>query len=155
MRGAPYAFHVGLDGNGLNGVEGHGGVAVVWFDPKTGSYDYKIKFYDGLASGHAVSVNPSRTVGFCGNFGQQLLFYDPNTLEELDRISTLRFETNDTSIRGSTHVVWVSDRECITAIGDYLYQFDVNDLSRPKKLGPHLVKIPHAMKLSRSKRYLC
>lgn len=151
----PYAFHVALDGNGLNGVEGHGGVCTTWFDPRTGEHDVKVKFYEGLASGHAVSINPSRTVGFLGNFGQQLLFYDPDTLEEIDRISTLRFETNDTSIRGSTHVVWLNDHELITAIGDYLYEFDVRDLSRPEKLGPHRVKIPHAMKLSRSKRYIC
>src|SRR5262245_32962472 len=67
MSRHPYAFHVGLDGNGLNGVEGHGGVCVFWFDPKSGDYDFKVKFYDGIASGHAVSVNPSRTVGFLGN----------------------------------------------------------------------------------------
>jgi hypothetical protein len=30
---------------------------------------------------------------------------------------------------GSTHSIWLSSREFITAIGDYFYKFDVNDLS--------------------------
>ena len=155
MRSQPYAFHVGLDGNGLNGQEGHGGVCALWYDPKDGSYEFDVRFYEGVASGHAVSVNPARTIGFLGNFGQQLLFYDAKTLDEVDRISTLRFEPNDTTIRGSTHLVWLDDHKFITAIGDYLYHFDVRNLGKGERLGPHEVKIPHAMKLSRSKKYLC
>jgi hypothetical protein len=154
MTRYPYAFHVGLDGNGLNGVEGHGGACVLFYDPASNDYEFKAKFYEGIAAGHAVSVNPTNTVGFLGNFGQQLLFYDATTLEEVARISTLRFEPNDTSVRGSTHLVWLDEHHFITAIGEYLYRFDLRDLTKPEKLGPHRVKIPHAMKLSASKRYI-
>ena len=51
------------------------------------------------------------------------LFYDATTLNEIDRISTLRFETARTSLQGSTHVVWLSDDEIVTAIGEHFYAF--------------------------------
>src|SRR5262249_59645454 len=119
----PYAFHIALDGNGINGLEGMAGVCVFLFDPETNAYAYKVKYYDGIAAGHSVTVNPSGTYGFLGNAGQHLLFYDTRDLSEAGRTSTLRFEPSDTSIRGSTHLVWLSDFEFITAIGDYFYPF--------------------------------
>jgi len=76
-------------------------------------------------------------------------------LDEIERVSTLRFEPNDTSLRGSTHLVWLGNDEFITAIGDYFYRFNLNDLSNGERLGPHQLKLPHAMKLTRSKKYLC
>src|SRR6266576_765146 len=94
------AFHVALDGNGINGLEGFGGVCLFLFDPETGGYGYKIAFFDGIAGGHAISVNPSGTMGFLGNTGQHLLFYDARTLDEIARISTLRFETPSTPLQG-------------------------------------------------------
>ncbi len=155
MKHYTHAYHVALDGNGINGLEGMAGVCLLLFDPTDNSYAYKIKYYDGVAAGHWVGTNPSGTIGFLGNAGQHLLLYDATNLDELDRISTLRFETNDTSLRGSTHVVWLSDSEFITAIGDYFYRFDVNDLTRGERLGPHKVKLAHGMKLTSSGRYLC
>jgi hypothetical protein len=155
MKQYPYAFHIALDGNGINGLEGMAGVCAFLFDPEDDSYAYKVKYFDGAAAGHSVSVNPSGTYGFLGNAGQHLLFYDTKNLEEIGRISTLRFESNDTTIRGSTHLVWLSDEEFITAIGDYFYRFHLRDLSRGERLGPHLVKLPHAMKRSASGRYIC
>src|SRR5262245_49887337 len=130
MKGYPYSFHIALDGNGINGLEGMAGVCLFLYDPADNSYAYKIKYYQGIAAGHWVTVNPAGTVGFLGNAGQHLLFYDARTLEEIARISTLRFETNDTSLRGSTHLVWLSDDEFITAIGDYFYRFNLKDLSQ-------------------------
>ncbi|OGW51383.1 MAG: hypothetical protein A2V62_06925 [Nitrospirae bacterium RBG_19FT_COMBO_58_9] len=155
MKTYPYRFHIALDGNGINGFEGMAGVCLFLFDPADNSYAYKIKYYDGLAAGHAVNVNPACTHGFLGNSAQHLMLYDANTLEELDRISTLQFETNDTTIRGSTHIVWEDDRHFITAIGDYFYRFSLDQLSKGERLGPHKVKLPHAIKLSSSKRYIC
>jgi hypothetical protein len=155
MKQYPYTFQVALDGNGINGFEGQAGVCSFLYDPSDDSYAYKIKYYPGAAAGHALSLNPGRTIGFLGNAGQHLLFYDAKTLEEVDRISTLRFETNDTTIRGSTHLIWLNDREFVTAIGDYFYRFDVFNLSKGEKLGPHNVKLPHAMKRTRSGRYIC
>jgi hypothetical protein len=128
MREYPYRFHIALDGNGLNGLEGMAGVCQFLFDPADNAHAYKITYYDGVAGGHAVSVNPSATIGFLGNTGQHLLLYDARNSEQFARQSTLRFESNDTSVRGSTHAVWLSDNEFITAIGDYFYRFDVRDL---------------------------
>ena len=100
VKGYPFAFHVALDGNGVNGLEGMAGVCLFLFDPTDNRYAYKIVYYDGIAAGHAVSVNPSGTIGYLGNAGQHLLFYDARTLTEINRISTLRFETARTSAAG-------------------------------------------------------
>ena len=155
IKGYPYAFHIALDGNGINGLEGLAGVCLFLFNPKDNSHAYKLKYYDGVAAGHAVSVNPSGSVGFLGNAGQHLLFYDAATLDEVDRVSTLRFEPTTTSLQGSTHLVWLSDRVFITPIGEHFYRFSLDDLARPERLAPHRVKLPHAMKLTHSGRYLC
>jgi len=82
------------------------------------------------------------------------LLYDARSSAAIARLSTLRFERNDTSLRGSTHAVWLSDREFVTAIGDYFYRFDVRDLCAGERLGPHKVKLPHAIKLTATGKYL-
>ena len=133
VKGYPYAFHIALDGNGVNGLEGMAGVCLFLFDPADNRYAYKIVYYDGIAGGHAVSVNPSGTLGYLGNAGQHLLIYDAQTLAEISRISTLRFETARTSLQGSTHVVWLSDDEVVTAIGEHFYAFKLNDLEHPRR----------------------
>ncbi len=155
MKSYPYSFYIALDGNGINGLEGAAGVCLFLFNPEDNSYAYKIKYFDGAAAGHWITVNKNHQYGFLGNAAQHLLFFDAKTLEEVDRISTLRFETNDTSIRGSTHLVWLNNNEFITAIGDYFYQFNIKNLSKGYKLGPHKLKLPHTMKLSASGRYIC
>ena len=136
MRTYPYRFYVALDGNGINGFEGMAGVCLFLFDPSDNSYAYKVQYFDGAAAGHATTVNPGRSVGFLGNAGQHLLFYDAATLDEVDRVSTLQFEVNDTTLRGSTHLVWLDDSEFITAVGDYLYRFDLNRLGKGERVGP-------------------
>jgi hypothetical protein len=55
MKSYPYAFHIALDGNGINGIEGMAGVCNFLFDPLDNSYAFKTKYYNGLAGGHAVS----------------------------------------------------------------------------------------------------
>ena len=154
MKEYPYRFHIALNGSGLNGLEGMAGVCQFLFDPADNSYAYKVKYYDGIAGGHSVSVNPAGTLGFLGNTGQHLLLYDARNSADVARQSTLLFETNDTSLRGSTHAVWLSNREFVTAIGDYFYRFDVRDLGAGKRLGAHKVKLPHAIKLTASRKYL-
>ncbi len=154
MKSYPYAFHVALDGNGINGLEGLAGVCLFLFDPDDNSFAFKIKYYPGIAAGHAVSINPGRTVGLLGNSGQHLLFYDPRDLVELERVSTLRVEVPDSALQGSTHAVWLSDSEFITAIGEHFYRFGIDRLATPERLGPHLVKLPHAIKLTSSRRFL-
>ncbi|REK90834.1 hypothetical protein DY245_08225 [Streptomyces inhibens] len=150
----PYAFHIALDGNGLNGLEGRAGVCVFHYDPRTERYAYKIEYYDGVAGGHAVSVSPDRAVGFLGNTGQHLMFYDTSTLAEVERVSTLRFEPTDTSIKGTTHLVWLDATQAVAAIGEHLWQFDLRRPTRPERLGPHGVLLPHAMKTTASGRYV-
>ena len=150
----PYAFHVALDGSGLNGLEGRAGVCQFRYDPATERYAYKVVYHQGAAGGHAVSVSPDRRIGFLGNTGQHLLFYDAPTLTEVDRISTLRFETPDTSIKGSTHVAWLDDMQFITSIGEHFWRFDLNRLAKGEKVAPHHLKVPHAMKTTASGRYV-
>jgi hypothetical protein len=154
MRDYPYAFHIALDGSGLNGLEGRAGVCVFKYDPDTEAYAYKVVFFGGVAGAHAPNVDPSRNVGFLGNMGQHLLFYDPSTLDEVDRVSTLRFEIPDTSIKSTTHLAWLDATEFIASIGEQLWKFDVNRLTKAEPIGPHLLKIPHAMKRTASGRYL-
>lgn len=151
----PYRYHIALDGNGLNGLEGLAGVCAFHYDPADGGYAYKVRYFEGAAAGHAVSLNPAGTIGFLGNAAQHLLFYDAATLDEVARISTLQFEPVDTSLQGSTHLVWLDARTFITAIGRHFWRFDLHDLENPHRLRAHEVKLPHAMRLSRSGRYLC
>ncbi len=155
MKSYPYAFHVALDGNGINGLEGMAGVCNFLFDPADNSYAFKVKYYNGLAGGHAVSISPDGQYGYLGTAGQHLALYDPLSLDSLDRASTLKFEPSDTSIRGSTHIAWLNSKEFMVAIGDYFYLFDVANLNKGTKLGPHKIMLPHSMKFTASGRYLC
>ncbi len=154
MRTYPYAFHIALDGNGLNGLEGRAGVCVLHYDPVTGDCAYKVSYFPGASGGHAPSVDPGRGVGFLGNTGQHLLFYHLDTLEEADRVSTLRFEVPDTTVKGSTHLVWLDETRFVTSIGEHLWQFDVNRLSKAEQIAPHRLKVPHAMKRTASGRFI-
>lgn len=154
MRDYPYAFHVALDGNGLNGLEGRAGVCLFRYDPVTGDHAFKVSYFPGASGGHAPSLDPVRRVGFLGNTGQHLLFYDPATLDEVDRVSTLRFEIPDTTVQGSTHLVWLDDTQFITSIGAHLWRFDVNRLTKAEIVAPHGLKLPHAMKRTASGRYV-
>jgi len=154
MRTYPYRFHVALDGNGLNGLEGRAGVCQFLFDPADNAYAWKVTYFDGIAGGHAVSANSTGTIGFLGNTGQHILLYDGSDSRELGRQSTLFFEATDTSLRGSTHAVWLSEYEFIVAIGDFFYRFDARRLATGERIGAHGVKLPHAMKLTTSGRYL-
>lgn len=144
----PYHFHIALDGSGLNGLEGRAGVCIFLYDPEENSYAYTINYFDGIAGGHALSVNPGGSQGYLGNTGQHLLLYDAQNGKELARQSTLAFEPVHTSLQGSTHAVWLSESAFIIAIGEHFYRFDSNDLSRAEMLGPHGVKLPHAIKLT-------
>ncbi|MQA89731.1 MAG: hypothetical protein GEU90_05785 [Gemmatimonas sp.] len=154
MKRYPYAFHIALDGNGINGLEGRAGNCIFLFDPADNSYAYKIRFHDGVGGGHATTVDPTGSLGFLGNAGQHLLVYDSRTGEELDRISTLRFEIPDTSLRGSTHAVWLDERRFLTAVGTHLYLFDAKDLRKPEKIAPHGMALVHGMNRTASGRYV-
>ncbi|MEW1654100.1 hypothetical protein [Streptomyces sp. NPDC093707] len=150
----PYAFHIALDGNGMNGLEGAAGVCVFRYDPDSGAYAYKVQYYDGVAGGHAVSVAPDRKCSFLGNAGQHLVFYDTDSLDECDRVSSLRYEVADASIKSSTHMVWLDGTQGVCAIGENFWLVDINRLAKAECLGAHSIKLPHAMKLTASRRYI-
>ena len=63
------------------------------------------------------------------------MFYDAATLSKVDRISTLRFEATDSSIKGSTHVAWMSETQAVAPIGESLWQVDLNRLDKAERLG--------------------
>jgi len=149
-----YVLHVALDGSGINGLEGMAGICAFHYDPDTNGYAWKIRYFDGIGGGHAVAVQPETELGFLGNAGQHLLFYDTTTLDEVARQSTLAFACPRSSIQGSTHLVWTGQRQFITAVGENLMAFDVMQLDDGKPVVPHGVKLPHAMKWSASGRYL-
>lgn len=154
MKHYPYAFHVALDGNGINGLEGRAGLCIFLFDPADNSYAYNIRFHDGIAGGHATTVDPTGSIGFLGNAGQHLMLYDTRNGGELDRISTLRFECPDSSLRGSTHAVWLDERQFVTSVGNHLYLFDAANLAKPQVLVAHGMGIVHGMQRTASGRYI-
>jgi hypothetical protein len=149
-----YAYHVALDGNGVNGLEGMAGVCLFLYDPDGDRYAWKVKFYDGVGAGHAVALNPDSGLGFLGNAGQHLLLYDLATLDEVGRQSTLALECPRSSVQGSTHLVWTGPRRFVTAIGEHYYEIDADRMDAAERLMPHGLKLPHAMKRSASGRYI-
>ena len=150
----PYAYHVALDGSGVNGLEGMAGVCLFLFDPDGNRYAWKVCYYDGIGGGHAVAVNSDSRLGFLGNAGQHLLLYDLDTLNEVARQSTLRYECPRSSVQGSTHLVWMGERSFVTAIGNHFYAVDTDRMESAERLVEHQVKLPHAMKRSSSGRYI-
>jgi hypothetical protein len=149
-----YAYHVALDGSGVNGLEGMAGVCLFLYDPEGDRYAWKIKFYDGIGAGHAVAINQESKLGFLGNAGQHFLIYDAEVLDEVARQSTLTFECPRSSIQGSTHLVWTGPRTFVTAVGEHFYAIDVDRMEAAERLIRHGVKLPHAMKRSASGRYV-
>ncbi|MFO0551084.1 MAG: hypothetical protein U0271_22025 [Polyangiaceae bacterium] len=149
-----FDYFIALDGNCLNGFEGLAGVARLSCDPSADRWDLDVRYFDGLAGGHALQVNPQRTLGFLGNLSQTLLFFDPESLREVRRLSTLKFAVPDTFYSSQTHVVWTGERTFITVLGPDFYLFDMDRLNKPERLGPHGVTLPHALKRSPSGRYL-
>ncbi len=149
-----FDFFIALDGHGLNGFEGFAGIARLRCDPARDRWEPEVKFFAGVAGGHAVQLAPSGRVGFLGNLSQQLVFFDPRTLEETARCSTLQFRAPKLFYESQTHVVWLDDERFVTAIGPEFWQFSLRDLAHPEPLGAHGVTLPHAIKRSPSGRYL-
>ncbi len=149
-----FDFFIALDGHGLNGFEGFAGVARLRCDPARDSWEPEVKFFDGVAGGHAVQISPRGTIGFLGNLSQQLVFFDPRTLQEVARTSTLRFRAPELFYESQTHVVWLDEEHFVAAIGTEFWKFSLRDLEHPSVLGAHGVTLPHAIKRSPSGNYL-
>jgi hypothetical protein len=149
-----FDFFIALDGHGLNGFEGFAGIARLCCDPDRDRWEPEVKFFDGVAGGHATQLSPGGKVGFLGNLSQLLLFFDPRTLQEVARLSTLRFRAPKLFYESQTHVVWLDDDRFVTAIGGEFWRFSLRDLEHPEPLGAHGVTLPHAIKRAPSGRYL-
>jgi hypothetical protein len=149
-----FDFFIALDGHGLNGFEGFAGVARLHCEPERGIWEPQVRFFDGVAGGHAIQLSPGGTVGFLGNLSQQLVFFDPRTLAEVARRSTLPHRAPALFYESQTHVAWLDEERFVTAIGPELWQFSLRDLDHPEVLGAHGVTLPHAIKRSPSGRYL-
>ena len=96
-------------------------------------WDIQVRFFDGIAGAHATQLAPGGRLGFLGNLSQNLLFYDPRTLVEVARVSTLRFGTPKVIYESQTHVAWLDDRRFVTAIGEHFFLFSMDDLQHPEK----------------------
>ena len=149
-----FDFFIALDGHGLNGFEGFAGIARLRCDPDASRWQPEVRFYDGIAGGHATQLSPGGKVGFLGNLSQQLVFFDPRTLDEVARLSTLQFRAPELFYESQTHVVWLDDEHFVTAIGREFRRFSLRDLAHPEVLGAHGVTLPHAVKRTASGRYL-
>lgn len=147
----PFSYCIALDGPHLDGLIGHAGLLRFdWPDKKL-----SIEYYDGVSGGHNISIAPGGKLGLLGNFSQQIVLVEMGNLKELGRQSTLTFESANYRLRSNTHHLWYDDNQrFIGAIGDHLYLFDINDLSRPQKLGPHQLFNAHELRWDRSKRYI-
>ena len=71
-----FDYFIALDGNGLNGFEGYGGVARLRHETRGDRWDVDVRFFDGFAGGHATQIAPGGKIGFLGNLSQTLIFYD-------------------------------------------------------------------------------
>src|SRR5262249_35337674 len=99
-------------------------------------------------------LSPAGSVGFLGNLSQQLLFFDPKTLDEVARFSTLRFRAPKLFYESQTHVVWLDERRVVPALRPEFWRVALDDLEHPDVLGAQGVTWPHAIKRSPSGRYL-
>ena len=146
----PFRYYVALDGPHLDGLIGCAGI--LRFDwPST---EIRIQYFDGVSSGHNVSVAPSGKVGLLGNFSQQIVLLDLSSLTELARQSTMAIEPVSYRLRANTHHLWLDDNRFIGAIGDHVYRFDIQDLAHPEKLGPHRLDNAHELRWDATRRYV-
>lgn len=147
----PFSYYISLDGPHLDGLIGHAGL--LRFDWP--SKEISIEYYDGVSGGHNVSIAPAGKLGLLGNFSQQVVLVDMENLRELGRQSTLAIEPANYRLRSNTHHLWYDDNQrFIGAVGEHLYLFDINELSRPQKLGPHGLFNAHELRWDSGKRYI-
>lgn len=163
-----------LDGPCLNGIQGEAGLLSMRFrsDGSTLKWDEPVvKYFAGAFAGHAVQISPDGTIGFLGGWSETGRFFDPRTLKWLAdyRSMDLYDGPRDVEHRSPTHVVFppkgqqtwhpeFAKRSCITTAGDYFWELDLSDLphsiKRARRLAPHGLGLPHALKLSATGKYI-
>ncbi|HMI84027.1 MAG TPA: hypothetical protein VK550_08020 [Polyangiaceae bacterium] len=150
MSDEAWRWFVALDGGELNGLIGPAGV--MRFEWPSRKLNYR--FYEGISGGHNVSISPSGKHLLLGNFSQQLVLVDTRTLELVNRAATLWIEETDYRFRATTHHLWLDDHSFIGAVGDHLYEFRLDNLREPIKLGPHRLWTPHELRWTHDQRFI-
>jgi hypothetical protein len=146
-----WRWFVALDGGDLDGLVG--GAGVMRFDWPSRRVQHR--FFEGVSGGHNVSLSPDAKLLLLGNFSQQIVLVDARTLEEAGpRQTTLHIEECDYRLRANTHHLWFDERRFLCAVGDHLYRFDLADLSRPERIGPHRLWNVHEIRWSADRRWV-
>lgn len=147
----PWRWFVALDGGDLDGLIGAAGLLRFEWPARRVTH----RFFDGISGGHNVSIAPSGRILLLGNFSQQFVVVDAASLSVVKRATTMRIEESDYRLRANTHHIWLDDREFICAIGDHLYQVDVENLEAPPtKLGTHRLWTAHELRCTQDKRFI-
>lgn len=150
MSDSPWRWFVALDGGDLDGLIGAAGV--LRFEWPSRCIEHR--FFSGVSGGHNVSIAPGGRILLLGNFSQQIVVVDTQTLEVVGRATTMSVEESDYRLRSNTHHVWLNDKEFICAVGDHLYQFHLDRLHEPTRLGAHRLSTAHELRATRDQRFI-
>jgi hypothetical protein len=154
MEEERFSVYMALDGIHLDGLIGSAGVLRFdWPERK-----YYIQHYEGISAAHNVSIAPNGKLVLLGNFSQQIVLLDvtkPEDMKLAGRQSTMYIEECGYRLRSNTHHLWYPDNErFIGAIGDHLYRFHIEDLSKPENLGPHRLENAHELRWDSTHRWV-
>ena len=149
-----FSVYMALDGPHLDGLIGSAGL--LQFDwPEKNFY---ITHFDGISACHNVSLSPNGNLAILGNFSQQLIVLDisdPKKVKIAGRQATMFIEECPYRLRSNTHHLWYPDNEhFIGAVGDHLYKFNINRLSKPENLGPHRLYNAHEIRWDQERQYI-
>lgn len=150
MADAPWRWFVALDGGDLDGLSGAAGVLRFEWPSRRVTH----RFFSGISGGHNVSIAPGGQLLLLGNFSQQLVVIDTSSLEVVARATTMGVEETDYRLRADTHHLWIDDQHFICAIGDHLYQFDLDRLHAPSRLGAHRLWTAHELRWTGDQRFI-
>ena len=151
MKTYPYRLHVALTATASMASKEWPALPVLRRD---GGYAYKIRYFDGVAAGTPSRVNLSGTVGFLGNASQQLLSMTRAcsrrsiASRRCDSRRTIRRSAAAPSRLARRHAVHHRDRRLVSSVRS-------EQSGEGRTSGPHLVKLPHAMKRTASGRFIC
>ena len=147
----PWTWFVALDGGELNGLIGSAGL--MRFDWPERRLTHR--FYEGVSSGHNVTLSPDGQRLLLGNFSQQFVLIDTETLEVIARATTMKLEPADYPLRSNTHHLWYDNETFIGAVGENLYRFRAEPLGEVvERWGPHRLWNAHELRWTADHRYI-
>src|SRR5580704_16009603 len=91
MSDGAWRWFVALDGGDLDGFTG--GAGLLRFEWPSRQVQHR--YYDGVSGGHNVSIAPSGRILLLGNFSQQTVVVDTQTMQVVRRASTMHVEESD------------------------------------------------------------